>query len=365
MANGSYALATEDRIILSSNLDLPMVPASISKLLTSLLAIRTLGLDYRFRTEFYIDQDKNLFIQGFGDPFLVSEEIPDIMQNLTKRGVNEVRTIFIDDSSFNLSAPPDGAGETLNPYDVSPGGLVVNFNTVNISKDKTGLITSAEPQTPLLPIMKTLGRNLPAGIHRINISHEPENVTTLTGELFRAFQVSAMISGEGPILQKKIPPDAKHIYTHRSSKNLEELITGMLLYSNNFTANQLFLTVGAVLHGYPATWEKAQSAIHDFIDADPVLSKSGITIIEGSGLSRKNKVTARAMLQILKLFRTYTDLLPSENGDLIKSGTLTGVYSYAGYLKRNHSLQSFVIILNQNRNTRDRILSLLKTVNEN
>ena len=84
---------------------------------------------------------------------------------------------------------------------------------------------------------------------------------------------------------------------------------------------------------------------------------------EGSGLSRRNRITVQAMLVILDRFKPYASLLPrtSKNHQdiLVKSGTLTGVYSYAGYFVHESSLDDFVLILNQENNTRDRLLALL------
>ena len=49
-----------------------------------------------------------------------------------------------------------------------------------------------------------------------------------------------------------------------------------------------------------------------------------------------------------------------ENDIFIKSGTLKGVYTYAGYFVREDNFESFVIILNQKKNNRDRILDLIE-----
>ena len=76
-----------------------------------------------------------------------------------------------------------------------------------------------------------------------------------------------------------------------------------------------------------------------------------------------NRVSPNAMLQLLDSFKPFSRLLPEQDGKFLKSGTLTGVYAYAGYFKTNGKLDSFVIILNQESNNRDRILLLLEQVN--
>ena len=59
---------------------------------------------------------------------------------------------------------------------------------------------------------------------------------------------------------------------------------------------------------------------------------------------------------------TIKGFLPKKKGFMAKPGTFTGVYSYAGYLSDKSDLNSFVIILNQHRNTRDDFLGILKNI---
>ena len=359
--NGAFILAKEGKVIASHRADTALIPASISKFVTALAAFDQLSEDYRFKTDFFVNDRNDLFIKGYGDPFLVSEEIERIVRSLKKAGVKQVNRIYIDDSSYRLKSRADGAGHSLNPYDVACGGLVVNFNTINIVVDKKGTARSGEPQTPLLPIMTRLGKDLKPGEYRINISSDPANVLLLTGQLFRAFLDKAEINGSGPISRRKAPA-GKPILSHSSSKKMGELIEGLMLYSNNFIANQIFLAIGAASYGFPATWLKGRRAIKDFAKKDSELSRMKIKLVEGSGLSRNNRLTARVMLRVLELFKPHAGLLPEKDGVRIKSGTLTGVYSYAGYLPTTAGLDSFVIILNQQQNQRDEILDILRQV---
>jgi D-alanyl-D-alanine carboxypeptidase/D-alanyl-D-alanine-endopeptidase (penicillin-binding protein 4) len=211
--------------------------------------------------------------------------------------------------------------------------------------------------------MTELAEDLEPGIHRINISQIPtennEIINRYVGELFRAFQHKENIPGKGIIAQRKTPDNLSPYYSYKSSKRLEDIIAPLMLYSNNFIANQLFLAVGTEQYGYPATWEKSIKAVADTLKNEFNLSESEIKIIEGSGLSRKNSVTPHAMIQLLDSFKPYGTLLPQDGGRLVKSGTLKGVYSYGGYFVKNEKLDSFVLILNQETNNRDRILLLL------
>lgn len=159
IANGTYVISDQQgRILSSCNIDTPFIPASIIKIPTALVALQVLGADYRFKTEFYLDSSQNLYLRGFGDPLLISEEVLTILETLSAKGMKEIHDIFIDDSAFALEYQPPGRGTSSNPYDAPIGATVVNFNSVAIRVDKRHQTRSAEPQTPTLPIMKQLGR---------------------------------------------------------------------------------------------------------------------------------------------------------------------------------------------------------------
>jgi D-alanyl-D-alanine carboxypeptidase/D-alanyl-D-alanine-endopeptidase (penicillin-binding protein 4) len=95
---------------------------------------------------------------------------------------------------------------------------------------------------------------------------------------------------------------------------------------------------------------------------DKGLNQSDVRILEGSGLSSQNKMTPEAMITILDKFKPYASMLPKTDGQFIKTGTLTGVYSYAGYFVEAEKKHSFVLILNQTKNTRSKILKSLKKI---
>ncbi|MBU0674606.1 MAG: D-alanyl-D-alanine carboxypeptidase [Proteobacteria bacterium] len=356
VTNGGFGVSRNGTLLFSHNPDQLFTPASILKVLISLAAFDRLGPTYRFTTDFLMNGQNDLFIRGHGDPLLVSEEVALIMEHLKSQGIPAINRIILDGSTFALEDPsPKGASDSLNPYDVLNGGLAVNFNTINIQVMEDGSVRSAEPQTPLLPMMLSVGGKLPRGVHRVNISTVPARISELTGQLFRWAQQESAIPGNGVIQNGVTPDQATLIYRHQSSRTLTDLVRDLLRYSNNYVANQLFLTLGMKEFGPPATWAKARAAMADCIrDLD---LDDEISVIEGSGLAGENRLSVRGMLALLERFRPYAELLPERDGLLVKSGTLSGVYSYAGYLPDG---DSFAIILNQPDNNRDRLLLLLR-----
>ncbi|MDP2003013.1 MAG: D-alanyl-D-alanine carboxypeptidase [Desulfurivibrionaceae bacterium] len=357
--NGGILVIRNGAIIYEQNADRQFIPASVLKIGTALAGIRILGKEYRFTTRFYVNGDRDLYIRGLADPLLVSEEVAKIAGTLRNRGLSSIRNIVVDGSGCGLENGTDGATNTLNPYDAQNSCLAVNFNTISLVKGADGSVRSGEEQTPALPLMRELAQKLPAGSHRINATATGNQSLRYAGELFGAMFQKQGVTVRGEIIPGPVPEGLKLFYEHTSSKTLDEVLTGLLKYSNNFIANQLFLAMGAKQYGWPATWDKGLRAMTELYRNELGLSEKDIVVREGSGLSRQNRVTPRAMLAILEAFKPHAGLLPFENNCLRKSGTMTGVYGYGGYFAGERGLDSFVLMLNQPKNTRDQVLELL------
>lgn len=364
--NGGYALAKDGKLLYSSELKTPFIPASTIKLVTSLAALNILDPDHRFKTRFFIDKGNNLTIQGFGDPFLVSEKVTRMAQRIADLGIKKIHDIIIDDHAFALESPPEGSNGSKNPYDVNCSALAVNFNTLPLQIYRGAKIQSPEKQTPYIPLMAQIGTNLSSGYHRVNIDAFPKqgelpNSLRYSGELFQALLEKQGINVVGSIMHGKRTEDSRPLLDFTASETVEELIESCLLSSNNFMANQLYLALGVQRYGFPATWEKSRLVMADFIADDLQLSPKQITMVEGSGLSIKNRITPEALLLVLERFRSHASLIPIRYGTHMKSGTLnkSGVFCYAGYIPNGKNTSSFVILLNQKRNRRDEILKIL------
>jgi len=360
--NGALLLNDEEgNSLISLNAEELLVPASIIKILTSFVAIDILEKNYCYKTEFYKDAENNLAIKGWGDPYLISEEISIITDTLKKKGITRIKQLFLDNSSFASGITVPGVSNTLNPYDAINAALVVNFNTINLGKKSNGEIYSGESVTPLTPLAIKKGKVIWAGSkQRINLTDNKDESLQYVGELFSAFFINAGITiGNRGITREKIDDSWDLFYTHCNSRKLTELVTGLLKYSNNFIANQLFLTIGAERVGVPATLENATDFFKRYVNLKLNTPLSEFAICEGSGISRNNLITGNVMIMIMEKFRMHADYLSTKYGALVKSGTLTGVNNYAGYIKTEKGLRPFVIILNQKKNYRDRILKLL------
>lgn len=353
--NIGYILADDEGTILShQNETCFFVPASILKILTSLSALHILKADYRFQTQYHFDPvSKDLYIKGFGDPLLISEVIEQLCSEIISNiKMTQIRNIVCDTSYFSSEITIPGKGLSLNPYDSPVGALCANFNTINFKwNPKTNRFISAEPQTPLLKKFqhKIKQTRLKAG--RIVLTRE-ENFL-YPGWLIQYF-LKKKIKITGAVMAGQLPLNHQNTETFRSPYSVSDLVQKLLKYSNNFIANQLLLSAGAVRYGSPATLEKGILAIKLY--AKTHLELTDLPIFEGSGLSRENKITPVQMLTILQGFEPYYFLLKQKRNDYYKTGTLHGVRTRAGFLiGKNRRRYPYVIMVNQHNKTYDHI----------
>lgn len=342
--DGALVTDPEGRILFQHRLETMRIPASSLKVLTALAALACLGSDYRFPTEFYLSRERDLVIKGYGDPLLVSETVAAIAGTLESR-LGRVRHILVDDSYFSsgIRIPGVTAG-TPQPYNAPPGALCVNFNTVSF-RMKNGRMVSAEPQTPLLARARERIRrqDLPAG--RLLISDRKEENLLYAGELFAYFLDREGVPVTGRIRPGRLHPDASRlIYRHRSGAALSEMTAKLLRYSNNFMANQILLALGAEVYGPPATLAKGVRAVTAYCRRS--FSEDGIRFVEGSGISRKNRVSPKLFGEILDAFLPYHKRMPKDGRIYSKTGTLEGIRTRVGYMESENGLFRFVILLN-------------------
>ena len=365
--NGGYALQKDATTLYSKALKTNFIPASTLKLLTGLAALKILGPDHFFQTHLYLDEKHNLYIKGSGDPFFVSEKIRLICKLIAEENIIKINDIILDDSNFALEYElTEGSENSSNPYDARNTALGVNFNTIPLKVYNRAKLKSPEAQTPYLSIMGHIGKELGSGYHRVNVDAFPKqtelsNSLQYSGQLFQTLLEEQNITVSGNIKQGLVPKGTPLVLQYTAEEPVSTLVESCLLSSNNFMANQLFLAIGVKQYGFPATWKKSQRAMNHFIEHSLGLTDKQITMVEGSGLSKKNRITPEGMLIVLEKFKPYSSLIPVKYGVRMKSGTLrkSGVFCYAGFINKGNSIRPFTILLNQKKNNRDKILKIL------
>lgn len=347
--------------LIAQNADKPFVPASVAKIVTAWLAMEVLGGDYRFETKFYLDDKRVLYVRGGGDPFLISEELAPLAKELVAAiGKEPITGIVLDASYFPSDLRIPGIEDTNEAYDALNSALAVNFNTISaVRKGKT--VRSAEEQTPITPLaISEFRARGPNGRGRISLTQDPTVSLKYAGELIAAFIERAGGSIKGEISTGSVPEGLEPVYVHRQSRTLSEILTQLLLGSNNYIANQVFLEIGGTLGG-PVSLEKSLKVANGLLAANGLAD--AIHLEEGSGISRDNRFTARGLAQVLDLFAPHATLLRSGDGTLFKTGTFSGVRTLAGYADTSkHGRVRFVIALNSNNGAlRFRLLKAIQS----
>lgn len=369
VANGGYLVTRDGGVVAELAADQHFIPASIVKIATALTVLEILGPDHRIKTEFFLRDQSILCIKGYGDPFLVSEIVSQNMAvvaaSLKDLGISKIDGLILDESFFALEQSyPEGSEHSENPYDAANSALSVNFNSLSIVKHQNGTIGSGEPQTPILPLTREIGERLKPGRHRINVSSSaaagpaagPQRYAAeLFAEMLRRQQITISGSYEPGIIRSS----DRLVHTYFSRKSIAEMIGSGLKFSNNFIANQLLLTSGSRRYSPPGTWQKGRRALREILVERAGLEAGAFSLVEGSGLSRRNRITPAAMITLLEAFRPFASLLPGDIRIVKKSGTLSDVFNYAGYFISKQASDPFVIMLNQERNNRDELLHLL------
>jgi len=292
----------------------PMVPASLTKLATAYAAISKRSIEYAFHSDFY-RMDDQLWIKGYGDPYLVSEEIDLLVDQLRKLDLSGINSLHIDGSFFANESVP-GRSQVNDPYNAPLSAVAANFNTVMLRK-RGGELISAETQTPLTGVAKKVA------------AHPIYGLSDLKTQKSKRLNL--------------------HLYRYVNSHALDQIIQGMLKYSNNFMANQLFLSLAESPELDSVDFESASTYIEETLSKS--FNWSSHRIVEGSGLSRMNRLSARQIDDLLVALKPYKYLFketPNVKAQIrAKTGTLDRVRSFAGYVDFEEKSYRFVFIFNR------------------
>jgi D-alanyl-D-alanine carboxypeptidase/D-alanyl-D-alanine-endopeptidase (penicillin-binding protein 4) len=348
--NDAFLIMDENYLpIYSKNAEKHFAPASTLKVLTSLSTFHYLGKDYRFKTEFYLDSQSNLVVRGYGDPVFTSESISSCCRQLAEvlaKNKTVIRNIHLDDSYFESIIVPGvtyGSGE---PYDAPIGALSANFNTVSFQmiKIKKKRYIRLEENTP--PVHMILEKIRKSRLKKGRIVLSRNETSLYAGSLIEYFLERNGIKIKGRIISSKpIKPDDRKIFTYESPYSMNEIIARLLHFSNNFIANQLFVTIGAREYGAPGSLYKGVQAVRRYTEEQMCIKD--FTIVEGSGISRQNRFSPHDMTYFLKAFEPYRALMKSRPDERYKTGTLDGVSTRVGYFTvPGKGLYPFVIFFN-------------------
>ncbi|MEG8946637.1 D-alanyl-D-alanine carboxypeptidase/D-alanyl-D-alanine endopeptidase [Rosettibacter firmus] len=410
----------------SKNEKLLLRPASLQKILTTGAALLFLN-DYKFQTKIYYDGEiedsvcnGNLYVAGGFDPLFSLNDLDSLVKEIKKLGIKEIRgnlcgdisimdslywgegwmwdddpypfasyisALSINENSFNVIYKPSNIGEPAiiniipqtNYFDIINNSTTVKdtISTFSITRDwlnkQDKIIASGN--IPFLLNADTL---------KFSVAKPALYFMTLLKE--RLIENKIIINGN--IEFKSVPNNADEIFSFE--RNIDTVLLKTNKESYNLGAELILRTLALEYYGKPASAKRGIKLIDSLITIAGFDPKN-FKIVDGSGLSFYNLVTAELITSILKYFyyekedlfiKLYNTFpISGYDGTLknrmlnnkaykkvrAKTGTLSGVSNLAGYMfnKNNHliafciMMQNFTTPAKKARDIQDKICELI------
>jgi len=331
--SGILVETLDGKIIREYNADFTFNPASNAKVATAYAILKTYGPDYRFQTAVYTDGEidlenarleGNLYVSG-RDPMFQLQNAVMIADALNKLGVREVNGNLIVTDRFTINQ--------INSAQKSAKVLLSNLNAARRSTSAT----------------------------KAWLRYLEESGLAIQG----VYSPSVYLTGDAYI--GVVPEGAKLLFVHESAP-LKEIIKAMMCQSNNFIAERLGNELGGAY------------VVANIVQRSTGVSPQEFYLQTSSGLGI-NRVTPRAMMKLLRVFRkeldyygmTFADVMPVAGidsgtlqnrfndiysiGSLVgKTGTLGntdgGVSSLSGEMQTKNGGKLLFVIFNQYGNIR-------------
>lgn len=354
----------DGKILAALNADENMIPASILKILTSLYALETLGIEYRIATPWTLDAEGCLVFTAKADPLLTSIPLKAMVARLADEIPHRNFTGFVVDvSRFEKKLPVDGrSSSSLRSYNAPLSAFAVNFNSVSFKNEK-GKLVSGEEETPLLPMVLGPIQASRMASGRIALPEEEDFPMHYAAALTRHFLEEAGFSfkKKDHILRTSPSEISETLLLEIPSPfTIGDIVHQLMAYSNNVVANQLLLfTVSRNRSSLePVGLEEARKALSAF--AEKHLKIRNLNLEEGSGLSLRNDISPRDMMKILHAFAPYMSLMRREKEGWYKTGTLSQVRTRAGYLQGAGGWYPYVLMTEMENDIYPKHLEFLK-----
>jgi len=337
----------------------------------------------------------NLYIHGGGDPALGSslfnEHYGDIIRTFARSvkqaGIHKINGNVIGDGALfgEIRIPDNWIWEDIGNYYGSPAnGLSIYDNTYKIflqTRNTAGtpsLVKKIDPPIPNIEFMnevtaaddtrdnayiygtwlsdrRIIRGTIPKGRDEFVIKGSvPDPAYLVASELINHLDQEGIIVNGKPqsLYHHTDKKSRKHLFTQKSPP-LSDIITQLNRRSINLYAETLLLHL-ALANNAEASTEQGSAHLKSFWE-DHEINTGGMSLFDGSGLSLKNKLTVECLVGILQFMKTqsnhsevFLNSLPVagvsgsmksfgkgtilKNNFRAKSGYMTGVMGYAGYL---------------------------------
>lgn len=409
---------TKNKEIVSINSDKLFVPASNTKIYTTLLALEKLGNKFTFKTTISTDdyheiskdnfEVNNLYINFSGDPTLKSKDLEDLLNKLKEKGINRINgAVYINRGKFDSVFY--GAGwmwDDMDSCDSSPiDSLYMDDNcikgSITYKKDKS-FSTSFDN-----PININYSELIDSNLDMVEVKDFSNNTLILKGSVKNGstYEIEQTIKDPFTYISTFIKPilDKNFSYkqdielyeeeykdgltlVQRESITLSEILKKFNKESHNLTGELLIKTISLTDKKLTKASTKAGiDILKNYLNEN--YKNPLFKFVDGSGLSRYNLTSPKLTINVLETlynkdsFRgtvlkafpiggqegTLKNRLKEISGYKViaKSGSMTGVNCLSGYLipEKNGDIIAFSIMINNSsmsgkilRDIQDRII---------
>ena len=409
---------TKNKPIYNYNGNKSMIPASIQKLITTSIGFEKLGKDFRFKTSIgytgTIDEESgvlygNIYIIGGGDPILGSYRYKQTAidsvfskwkQAMTDAGIKKVeKRICYDASIFDSKQLHDSWmwGDIGNYYGCGVSGLNIHENmyfahfssgsllnrpaiinsitprnvdvwnknevTTGSQNSGDGVVIYGEPNSNVRSYTGTV----PLGQKNFKIRGSIPNPPETCAKMFQKYLNDAGIETSAYVSESSLNNDHVKVLFDYFSPSYLDIVTFTNHTSNNIYVESIFKYLGYNRYK-KGSFETGEYVVKDFFKEHQLVDK-GVSVIDGSGLSRQNMMTTSFMCKFLAeisrqpYFNDFLHTLPQigksgtaknilKNKNItkeiyIKTGSMSKIKAYAGYVVNdNGDLISFCFIAN-------------------
>jgi D-alanyl-D-alanine carboxypeptidase/D-alanyl-D-alanine-endopeptidase (penicillin-binding protein 4) len=393
-------------LVLSWNEAEPRNPASVEKMLTTLVALDTLEPAYTWKTDVHLlgevtdgVLDGDLLLKGYGDPYLVTERFWQLLRRIRQFGISTINgDLLIDDSYFDTGDYDPAAfdREPLRAYNVAPNAMLSNFKVVryyfqpDVASSRVNV--QLDPSLDNLTIVNqlrvangscrgyqrgitvtpnedvsriTFSGRFPSGCEIYTMDRTVLSHNEFTFGLFRSLWLESGGRFTGKWKNVVAHEDLEPVFSFESLP-LSDIITKVNKHSNNVMARQLLYTLGAETFGPPGTEAAGRKVVRQWL-ASKGMDFAELRLDNGAGLSRESRMTARHLADLLR-YAYQSAYMPEYLSSLalsgvdgtlsrrfrkgvltgmahMKTGSLDHVSSIAGYFQARSGNRYIVVML--------------------
>lgn len=377
-------------VVFSMNEKAPMLPASTLKIITSSAAVDTLGADYKYETKLYKSTNNDLYLKLSGDPLLESSDLDKLIESANSKSIVP-KTFYVDDSAFDKTEWGEGWqwDDSLNPLMPKFSSYNINKNLLKVEVTPTSQGASAKLTVkPFYPLtfmnLVTTDTTSPTSVSIDSDNTIAPNMLNIFGTVSKLTNVILPVPNarmnfilrlENSINSKKMEyygaiknaklPDKNVYLVDEIEHPIEDMLPLILRNSNNFVAETLFKSAGAKWANTQGSIKNSLGMLSAYFDKNG-LNSDDIKIVDGSGVSKNNIMTAEFMGEFLEYksktedFECFKELLPTAGEGTLKNrmlyfkdnlraktGTLADTSAIAGYItSRKGKLYAFDIMIN-------------------